>query len=521
MRERRPRRTHAPGRGARELRKIPPFVREIATIRAMTIRSSFLAPCALSVAVVACGAAFVPFASIASAQGAPTPAKPTSKTPYETTIADETALVRSSPSVESGYAFGRLTKGATVRVVEEQIGWARVSMTGDTFNGWWGYVKSTPAVTVENGNIKVGGRAEILAPHAEKGFGPKDSWRQIGYLVAGDTVTILEEVKDDRDTFFKVALDQRSSGWINLSALTPAGATTPPTKPANTPEPAPAPTTTEPTTTDTTTGNTADENSTVDRETGDAIAPTATENGNSTTTTDGAAAQTLTATPTDGTEQPKTQEAARAAAVEKVKRITFSDLDKIWKKISKEPTETAELIQLRDRYLAFAEDPKTPKGEATNANMRADQIAVRIDVQKSLLEIAELKAKKNAQIDGVADLEKAMWTRQPFDLVGRLNASSVYNGERLPLLYRLQEQGTGQTLAYIIPGPDSGDMSSMLGLLVGVKGQMRYDESLRLNTITPASVDILNAKSGIGSGVVPTTTVSGEKTTGSSTDESK
>ncbi|MCE2881964.1 MAG: GW dipeptide domain-containing protein, partial [Planctomycetaceae bacterium] len=436
---------------------------------------------------------------------------------------------RSSPSVESGYAFGRLTKGATVRVVEEQIGWARVSMTGDTFNGWWGYVKSTPAVTVENGNIKVGGRAEILAPHAEKGFGPKDSWRQIGYLVAGDTVSILEEVKDDRDTFFKVALDQRSSGWINLSALAPAGGTTPPAKPTNTPQPAPAPTTTEPTTpttTDTTTTGTAtEENSTVDRETGEAIAPTTTDANNGATTTDGTATQTLTVTPTDGaaagTEQPKTQEAARAAAVEKVKRITFSDLDKIWKKISKEPTETAELIQLRDRYLAFAEDPKTPKGEATNANMRADQIAVRIDVQKSLLEIAELKAKKNAQIDGVADLEKAMWTRQPFDLVGRLNASSVYNGERLPLLYRLQEQGTGQTLAYIIPGPDSGDMSSMLGLLVGVKGQMRYDESLRLNTITPASVDILNAKSGIGSGVVPTTTVSGEKTTGSSTDESK
>lgn len=492
----------------------------------MTLRSSFLAPCALSVAVLACGAAFVPFASNAFAQNAPTPAKPASKTPYETTIADETALVRSSPSVESGYAFGRLAKGQTVRVVEEQIGWARVQITGDTFAGWWGYVKSTPAVTADNGTIKIGGRAEILAPHAEKGFGPKDSWRQIGYFVAGDSVAILEEVKDDRDTYYKVALDQRSSGWINLAALTPAGGATPETKPApaNAPTPAPAPTATDTgtgTTTDTATDAGANtDNATVDRETGDAIAPAATD-GTATTapaaTTDG-----TTTTAPAATEQPKTQEAARAAAVEKVKRITFSDLDTIWKKIAKEPVETAELIQLRDRYLAFAEDPKTPKGEATNANMRAEQIAVRIDVQKSLLEIAELKNKKNAEIDGVADLEKAMWTRQPFDLVGRLNASSVYNGERLPLLYRLQEQGTGQTLAYIIPGPDAGDMSSMLGLLVGVKGQMRYDESLRLNTITPASIDILNAKSGTGSGVVPaTTTASGETTTGSANDESK
>lgn len=496
----------------------------------MTRRSSFLAPRALSVAVLACGAAFVPFASNAFAQSAPTPVKPASKAPYETTIADETALVRSSPSVESGYAFGRLAKGQTVRVVEEQIGWARVQITGDTFAGWWGYVKSTPAVTADNGTIKIGGRAEILAPHAEKGFGPKDSWRQIGYFVAGDSVAILEEVKDDRDTYYKVALDQRASGWINLAALAPVGGATPaakPNTPVNAPTPSPAPTTTDTgagATTDTATDTGASagadtEKATIDRETGEAIAPSTTDGATTTppTTTDGA-----TTTAPTATEQPKTQEAARAAAVEKVKRVTFTDLDKIWKKIAKEPVETAELIQLRDRYLAFAEDPKTPKGESTNANMRAEQIAVRIDVQKSLLEIAELKNRKSAEIDGVADLEKAMWTRQPFDLVGRLNASSVYNGERLPLLYRLQEQGTGQTLAYIIPGPDAGDMSSMLGLLVGVKGQMRYDESLRLNTITPASIDILNAKSGTGTGVVPAvTTASGETTTGSATDESK
>jgi hypothetical protein len=43
-----------------------------------------------------------------------------------------------------------------------------------------------------------------------------------------------------------------------------------------------------------------------------------------------------------------------------------------------------------------------------------------------------------------------------------------------------------------VPGPDF-DLSSMLGLLIGVKGPMRYDDSLRLNTVTPASIDVLGS----------------------------
>jgi hypothetical protein len=182
----------------------------------------------------------------------------------------------------------------------------------------------------------------------------------------------------------------------------------------------------------------------------------------------------------------------------------------VWKRVAKEPVETAELEQLRDRFLALAEDAKTPRSEARAASSRAEQVAIRIDVQKSLLDIAALKQKSNAKIDGVADLTKAMMLRQPYSAVGRLNASTVYNGERLPLLYRLQEQVTGQTIAYLLPGPGY-DLASMLGLLVGVKGDIRYDESLRLNTITPSGIDILNTGA-TGAAPAPTVTATGSET---------
>jgi hypothetical protein len=165
----------------------------------------------------------------------------------------------------------------------------------------------------------------------------------------------------------------------------------------------------------------------------------------------------------------------------------------VWKRVAKEPVETAELEQLRERFLALAEDANTPRSEAIASTRRAEQIAMRIDVQKGLLEIAALRQKANASMDGVANLELAMKTRQPWDAVGRLNASSIYNGERLPLLYRLQDQGTGQTIAYILPTPEF-DLPSMLGLLIGVKGPIRYDDSLRLNTIAPTQIGPLTAR---------------------------
>jgi serine protease inhibitor ecotin len=74
--------------------------------------------------------------------------------------------------------------------------------------------------------------------------------------------------------------------------------------------------------------------------------------------------------------------------------------------------------------------------------------------------------------------------------MGRLNASTVYDGDRLPLLYKLADEVTGHTIAYVMPGPNSKP-SEALGLLVGIKGVRRYDETLRVNVIIPDSIDVL------------------------------
>jgi hypothetical protein len=367
-----------------------------------------------------------------------------------------------------------------VRVVEEQVGWVRVATDGEAFEGWYGFVQAGPGVTksADGSKLQIASRAQVNAPNAEGGFEPDNSWKAIGFLAAGDELALLDEVAGKRDTYYRVVLDGRTSGWIAASAITREGGAV--TTPATAPTPAPA--TTEPAPAPVATDGAAEAPAAAESVTDTEVPPTNTD-----PTTEGKPA-----TEPPAAEAPATQEEARAQAVEQVKRVRFSDIDIIWKRIAKAPVETAELEQLRERFLALVEAEATPRGERTLANARAEQIALRIEVQKSLLEIAALRNRKNADSKGVADLELAMRTRQPYDVVGRINASAVFNGERLPLLYRLQDPGTGQTIAYIVPGPGF-DLSSMLGLLIGVKGPMRYDDSLRLNTVTPASIDVLGS----------------------------
>ena len=448
-------------------------------------------------AALVAGIVSVPFASDAftlsaiaqSTTGAP---KVTAKTPYDATITADSALVRAAPSTESGYPFGSLRQGASVRVLEEQVGWVAVSLAGGAFDGWFGYVQAAPGVTLsaDGKTLKVSSRAQISAPNAEANWNPDSSWKAIGFLVAGDEVAVLGESKGQRDTYYKVALTAKATGWINASAISPAANATPASETA-TPKVDSTTTTSESpvqagekvdaatTTTDT---NPVDPDPTQDV-TADPTTTDATTDATTTATTD--ATKTVRGTSADAINREK--------VVERVRRVKFNDIDTVWKRVAKEPVETAELEQLRERFLALAEDANTPRSEAIASTRRAEQIAMRIDVQKGLLEIAALRQKANASMDGVANLELAMKTRQPWDAVGRLNASSIYNGERLPLLYRLQDQGTGQTIAYILPTPEF-DLPSMLGLLIGVKGPIRYDDSLRLNTIAPTQIGPLTAR---------------------------
>jgi hypothetical protein len=474
----------------------------------MTFRST-TAPRALSAAFVmttfVAGLVVVPTATLAldvayAQSSATTPSNTTAKTPFDATLASD-AVVRCASSVETGYVFGSLPAGTSVRVLQEEPGWVRIATTGSAFNGWFGYVKASPGVTLsaDGKSIKISSRAEITAPNADREFNPDASYRAIGFLLAGNEATVVDQVKGDQNngaqgaTYYAIALGNGTSGWIASSALSKPAVTTPtPATTTDTTKPAP-------TTTDTTTETVTDVKSEeaiveVDTETGQVIrAETTTETATDVTTTDPNA-------------KPEAKTDAKAEVVQKVKRIRVADLEASYKAMRAEPTETAEFEALRERTLAIAEDSTSTASEVQRAKFLAKKVELDITIQKDLREIAERKRKLDANFKGVADLEMATLTRMPYDNVGRLNASKFYTGERMPLLYVLQDPGTGYTIAYMVPD-GTYDLSSMLGLVVGVKGPVKYDESLRLNVITPNSIVPITPKAGsaAGSGTVTAT----------------
>lgn len=199
----------------------------------MNSRTSF----ALSAAILAAGTLVLSAPALAQSTPSNAPAGSPTSAPasgYEAVIAEESAMVRSAPNAESGYPFGMLGKGAKVRVVQEDLGWARVATGGESFREWFGFVVASPGIELaaDGRRIKVNSRAEIRAPRADANWAPDASWKPIGFLVAGDELEVLESVRGERDVFYKVALNEKSSGWIPLSALSRPAATAPEPTPA-------------------------------------------------------------------------------------------------------------------------------------------------------------------------------------------------------------------------------------------------------------------------------------------------
>jgi hypothetical protein len=459
---------------------------------------------AMHTAVLACAPLLVTFTCsqfdvAASAQNAPA-AKPTasnttaSKTSnFTATINTDGTLVRSAPNNETGYPFGSLSKGQTVTVVETQPGWVRVRTEGTSFEGWGGYVPALPgvALSADGKSIKITGTAPINAPNGSAEFNPDRSWKAIGYLTTGDELPVLETIKGERDTFYAVPLGGKTSGWIADSAITTSDGNAPKTPEVATPNT--GTTTTEATTGTNTDGATADNNT----------AATNTTSGGTTATTgaantNGATTNTNNNTGTDNTTVakkpvPKAVPPATPTAAQ-LARAKFNEVEAKWQTIAKNECSMQDLEEIREGFLAVNRDATALSTTRKNALSRSIAVAQLMELRTLKARANEVAQRAQLQKQEVVDLEKWLLARQQYTAIGVLNASVVYDGVRLPRLYRLQDPVSGHTTAYLMEDPEL-KLSSMLGLVVGVKGGESFDESLRRNIITPKTVAVLQTGS--------------------------
>ena len=170
--------------------------------------------------------------------------------------------------------------------------------------------------------------------------------------------------------------------------------------------------------------------------------------------------------------------------------VTIQQAEEIWQAFKKEPRPDAELETLQLLYMAIAENEEESSRGRQLAELRIRQLEIRKEIQERLRRIEAMDRRNEVEQTRIRDAQVAIEARAAYDVVGRINASQVYDGKRLPQLYRIQSPTGGRTLGYVRPS-EKMDLNSMMGRLVGIVGDKNYDAGYRLMIVTPKRIDIL------------------------------
>ena len=404
--------------------------------------------------------------------------------PYVAAVTKDQIFVHSGADSRY-YPFGTLAEGALVQVIGEKSGWARIATAGAAFDGMFGYIKyprSDAGRFRLDGNQQTGvtlGMIDLIASNMNEGHSPEHSWKPLWKAPAGHTVRVLETNETEREIVHRVALPADASGWCNMIYLRKAtdaevaawnaalGTTgrpiqaptqasaegSPDVRPVNARAMDPVP----------------------------GIDPLSTE----TLTTDPALDPNAAATDVVDLEEEEFN----------VWHEKLLDLEDEFAAASTAPLETVDVGSLRVKYeemaAAAAEDEPVI---AKFADRRAQQLGLLSEVQARKANLAKLRQRVQVATEDFDAAKHAIAMSGDYVAVGRLEASSVYNGKSLPELYRVQDAKSGRTIAYMKPDPEFR-LVDLLGQTIGVSGEIEYDGSLRVNILTPRHIDVLAQKS--------------------------
>jgi hypothetical protein len=172
---------------------------------------------------------------------------------------------------------------------------------------------------------------------------------------------------------------------------------------------------------------------------------------------------------------------------------SLEDLEATFQRVAKQPASEAEYDELMAEFQR-AIDAQGPEmtGRKKQLIARREFLAIRRDYRDRVRAAEEAKRQLDAneiQVrNSLAEIDKS----RVYTIIGTLQPSTVYDGQRLPLMYRIQSVGglSPRTLGYIKPDAKF-DLDRKLGLVVGVIGNAEMDRELKLNIVTPVRVDVL------------------------------
>jgi hypothetical protein len=384
--------------------------------------------------------------------------------PYYAVVTDK-AEAHCGPS-DRFYRVGEVTTGQVVLVDGEGESWSRISYPSTL----WAFAR-VEDVKVSGGTATLSSPSKLKAANAAGGYG--GSWKALmdSPLPAGMTLKVMEPAKEgDVIVGYKITPPDAARCFVESHALRHASdaeveafkskSSLPslPSTPTKT-ETTPKPTTTPGTTPTGTTPGAAGPATATPSETPVVVVP-----------------EPKTTTPTP------TRSESRAVA-------SIGRLEEAFEAVWKQPVMTSEVGELMTEFQRAADkagdNPELQKQLQTRANALKLRVDVRDKVRRQEEARAALNQHKTELEEEVANWEKS----RVYTIVGELQPSTVYDGTRLPLMFRVVSVGGGspRTLGYLKPGKDM-DLTKMMGQVVGVIGDATLDRSLKLNIIDPVKV---------------------------------
>lgn len=424
--------------------------------------------------------------------------------PYIAAIAQDEVYIRSG-NADGIYPLGKAKKGELVKVTDEKYGWAQIQTIGPVFERFHGLVKypqrfaNRLKIAADGKSALTLGRVDVIAPNPA--VKPGESWKMLVRLNANETIHILRTGKTERgETLHEIRLPTKAKVWIKKQFLRRATAAE--TEKWNR-EQAGLNTSKDALARKNPVKNAATLNQPGAKPNAErvlAMDPVATPSVNKPaantageiTPAPDTAPREIVMQPGPARAQPQPRaERPRSPRNKSEAERRLEDLEAAFAVLAEEAIESAEIEPLRELYLALAKDHPDHKVVVRYAKARSEQLSIWGELQVRKAEMDKLRARIRMTSAEAEAIRQAMDAEQEYVAIGRLSASVIYDGERLPRLLRLRDPASGRTIAYLQPDENEMNLADMLGHLIGIVGKSAYDGGLRLTLVHPERIDLL------------------------------
>lgn len=174
--------------------------------------------------------------------------------------------------------------------------------------------------------------------------------------------------------------------------------------------------------------------------------------------------------------------------------------------VSELPLIDQPIDELIAAYQRLNDDPGLSRRDRNLIMMRIKQLENRKRLAATLRSVSAFRSDLKRRPENASETFEVQM-KSGYAAVGRLLASIVYNGETLPVMYRVVDPGTYRTLAYVRPATKA-QATRLLGRIVGVVGRSRYDRALKALVVEVDRLELLEpslqqeaAGRGAGAGV--------------------